>query len=212
MNNPATIDTIIDNDFNDINDENDDALSLRDLQMFDHTDASSTHSSPRTSSAQDLFEFFHTISSPPESVDIKVISDSDVEGNDDYLTLFRSPSLKFPNPPVKHVIPMRSVTFSTSAKKLNMTALTSMSSKSKRRMFMFGPVKFLPEMEMSAIRERQGRRAPTQMFPVEKGGGATTTVKVVAGSRKNQRGVVKTLTCRARQNTVFERSLACLRL
>ncbi|CAH1438477.1 unnamed protein product [Lactuca virosa] len=215
--NPATIEIKVDNKSNDINDENDDAFSLRDLQMYDNTNASSTHSSPRTSSGQELFEFFHTLSNPPETVDIvfcgKVIPGLVGKGNDDHFTLVRSPSSRLPDPPaVKHAIPMRSASFSTSVKKMNITSLTSMSSKSRRRMFMFGPVKFLPEMEMSAIRERQGRRAPSQMFPVAEGGGKETTVKVTAGRHKNQRDAVKRLTCRARLNTVFERSLACLRL
>ncbi|XP_023740194.1 uncharacterized protein LOC111888281 [Lactuca sativa] len=218
--NPETIEIKVDNKFNDINDENDDAFSLRDLQMYDNANAnaSSTHSSPRTSSGQELFEFFHTLSNPPETVDIvfcgKVIPGLVGEGNDDHFTLVRSPSSRLPDPPaVKHAIPMRSASFSTSVKKMNITSLTSMSSKSRRRMFMFGPVKFLPEMEMSAIRERQGRRAPSQMFPVSEGGGQETTVKVIAGRHKNQRrDAVKRLTCRARLNTVFERSLACLRL
>lgn len=70
-------------------------------------------------------------------------------------------------------------------KKVNLTSLTSMSAKSRRRMFMFGPVKFNPEMELSALRERQSwGRIPTKlMFPVPVDvGEETTTLSVVSGS------------------------------
>ncbi|KAI3520103.1 hypothetical protein L1887_09327 [Cichorium endivia] len=223
--NPVTIEIKVDNYFNDINDDLDDALSLRDLQMHDPTDASSTRSSPRTSSGQELFEFFQTLSNPTGTGDIvfcgKVIPGSIGEGNndefndqyqnDDHLTLVGSSSFRLPERPFKRVIPMRSVTFSTSEKKLNITSLTSMSSKSRRMMFMFGPVKFLPEMEMSSIRKRRGRRAPSQMFPMSEVGDTAVTEKTVAGRHKNQRDAVKTLWRRACLNSVFERSLACLR-
>ncbi|KAG6412695.1 hypothetical protein SASPL_125379 [Salvia splendens] len=43
--------------------------------------------------------------------------------------------------------------------RVNISSLTSMSAKSRRRMFMFGPVKFKPEMELSAIKQRQGKQA-----------------------------------------------------
>ncbi|KAG6389740.1 hypothetical protein SASPL_151213 [Salvia splendens] len=47
------------------------------------------------------------------------------------------------------------------AQRVNISALTSMSAKSRRRMFMFGPVKFKPEMELSAIKQRQqGKKLP----------------------------------------------------
>ncbi|CAK9147998.1 unnamed protein product [Ilex paraguariensis] len=36
--------------------------------------------------------------------------------------------------------------------------------KSKRRIFLIGPLKFKLEMEHRAIKERQGRHVPTPMF------------------------------------------------
>ncbi|KAI3808990.1 hypothetical protein L1987_24954 [Smallanthus sonchifolius] len=92
--------------------------------------------------------------------------------------------------------PRHGVRFSTAVKK----------SKSKRRIFMFGPVRFVPEMEMSSIRERQGRRTPSRMFPVAEGGDVRKTV-TDAGTDKNEK-----VRCRARLNSVLERSLACLRI
>lgn len=155
----------------------------------------------------------------PGSVDDNELNDQ--YQNREYLTLVGSSSFRLPERPIEQVIPIRSVSdreigsyrhavkFSSSVKKVNITALTSMSSKSRRRMFMFGPVKFKPEMEMSAIKERLGRRAPSRMFPVAEGG---ESGKVVVGGHKNHGDTVKTLRCRSRLNTVFERSLACLRL
>ncbi|KAI3799742.1 hypothetical protein L1987_35043 [Smallanthus sonchifolius] len=191
---------------NDCND--DDVLSLRDLQMYDQTATSSTRSSPRTSSAQEMFEFFPDISNHTATGDIvfcgKLIPGSvgdadDQELNDQYQSrnYLGSSSFRFLERPIEHAIPLRSVSnrdlgsprhgvkLSTSVKKVSMTSM------SKRRKFMIGPV---PEMEMRSIRERQGRRAPSRMFPVVEGGEAR---KAVAG--KN------TVRCRARLNSVFEK-------
>ncbi|KAI3793416.1 hypothetical protein L1987_36035 [Smallanthus sonchifolius] len=159
--------------------DDDDVLSLRDLQMYDQTATSSTRSSPRTSSAQEMFEFFPNISNHTANGDIvfcgKLIPGSvgdadDQELTDQYQSLhyLGSSSFRLPDRPIDHAIPLRSVSNrdlgsprhgvkSTSVKKVNMTSM------SKRRKFMIGPV---PEMEMRSIRERQGRRAPSRMFPV----------------------------------------------
>ncbi|KAI3705191.1 hypothetical protein L1987_75425 [Smallanthus sonchifolius] len=194
-----------DNNLNADNTEDDDALSLRDLQFYDHTATSSILSSPRTSSSHELFEFLTTPPNPNATGDIvfcgKVISGPVDEGEDNNAHARRiigSSSLRLPDRQIEHVIPMRSVSsrdidsprhgvrFPTAVKKVNVTALTAMPSKSKRRMFMFGPVRFTTEMEMSSIRERQGRRTPSRMFPVAEGVDARKTV-TDAGTDKNQR-------------------------
>lgn len=54
--------------------------------------------------------------------------------------------------------------------RVNFSALTSMSAKSRRRMFMFGPVKFKPEMELSAIKQRQATRDLVPAKPPSAGG------------------------------------------
>ncbi|XP_059625369.1 uncharacterized protein LOC132268556 [Cornus florida] len=88
---------------------------------------------------------------------------------------------------------------------VNITAITSMSAKSRRRMFMFGPVKFKPEMELSAIKKRQSRHAPAAMFPAAVDGGAVAVAS--AGSRgKSQWGLVRALRC----STVLARSFGCM--
>ncbi|KAL8249185.1 hypothetical protein R6Q59_006053 [Mikania micrantha] len=187
---------------NDCND--DDALSLRDLQMYDQTANSSTRSSPRTSSAQESFEFF-SIPSSNSTATTDVIS-----VNTDYRRLIvGSSSFRFAQRPIEHAIPLRSVSnrgvgshqLSTSVKKVSMTTT---SSKSKRRMFSLGPVKFMPEMEMRSIRERQGRLAQSRTFPVAVGGDARKAVDG-GGAHRN------TVSCRDRLNSVFGKSVACLR-
>ncbi|KAJ0557202.1 hypothetical protein HanIR_Chr07g0322501 [Helianthus annuus] len=213
------------NSNNTSNHDDDDALSLRDLQLYDQTATSSTRSSPRAASSPELFEFFPTLPSPNATENIvfcgKVISNSDDTKLDDK-TLnksvknreYRCSSSRLPDRQTKHVIPMRSVSnrdlgsprhgvkFSSSVKKVNIEKLTSVSSKSKRRLFMLGPVKFVPEMEMGSLRERQGRRNPSsRMFPV--------TEDAIKMNTDNGKSGVR---CRARLNSVFERSFACLRI
>lgn len=201
--NPSTLELITDTDFNE---DNEDALSFRDLQMYNQTDTNSNRSSPRTSSSQELFEFFPTLpNSPATNVDIMFCGKL-IPGSSSFRLPETEIDLMVPRRSISQRdlgLPRHSIKPSSSVKKVNITTLTSMSSKSRKRMFMFGPVKFMPEMEMSSIRERQGRRIPSQrMFPgvVEDG----DAVKLV--THKNQ-----TLTCRARLNSVFERSFACLR-
>ncbi|KAL1532186.1 hypothetical protein AAHA92_32225 [Salvia divinorum] len=79
------------------------------------------------------------------------------------------------------------------AQRVNISALTSMSAKSRRRMFMFGPVKFKPEMELSAIKQRQGKLAEEKVAP------------------KSRWGVVQSgLRGRSRLASVLARSLGCI--
>lgn len=91
--------------------------------------------------------------------------------------------------------------------RVNITSLTSMSAKSRRRMFMFGPVKFKPEMELGAIKQRQSRRVPVVMFPAE---------AVVSGSRGGKSGggsrwgLVRALRGRSHLTNVLARSFGCI--
>ncbi|KAL0402349.1 UNVERIFIED_CONTAM: hypothetical protein Slati_4264800 [Sesamum latifolium] len=70
-----------------------------------------------------------------------------------------------------------------------------MSAKSRRRMFMFGPVKFKPEMELSAIKQRQARRASTEKAAGN--GGGTSPL-----------GVVRS---RSHLTSMLARSFGCIR-
>ncbi|XP_059669166.1 uncharacterized protein LOC132314308 [Cornus florida] len=90
---------------------------------------------------------------------------------------------------------------------VNITAITSMSTKSKCRMFMFAPVKFKPEMEMSAIKKRQSRRAPAPMFPAAVDGG-----EVVSGGRKSHHhwGLARQLRSGAHLANLLARSFGCV--
>lgn len=100
--------------------------------------------------------------------------------------------------------------------KVNITSLTSMSAKSRRRMFMFGPVKFKPEMELSAIKERQGKRLTTELSPVTVLDGGKAVVNdgrkppaAARGKRSHSShwGVVKaSLMGRAHLRSLFTRS------
>ncbi|KAG6391469.1 hypothetical protein SASPL_149224 [Salvia splendens] len=82
------------------------------------------------------------------------------------------------------------------AQRVNISALTSMSAKSRRRMFMFGPVKFKPEMELSAIKQRQWKMAEE---------------KLASPPPKSRWGVVQSsLRGRSRLSSVLARSLGCI--
>ncbi|CAL5363518.1 unnamed protein product [Camellia sinensis] len=54
--------------------------------------------------------------------------------------------------------------------KVNISAITSMSAQSRRRMFMFGPMKFKPEMDAVEIKKRKGNRPPMKIPPMSEGG------------------------------------------
>ncbi|KAL7148620.1 hypothetical protein ABFS83_06G190900 [Erythranthe nasuta] len=83
------------------------------------------------------------------------------------------------------------------AQRVNITSLTSMSAKSRRRMFMFGPVKFRPEMDLSAIKQRRAAS-------LEK-------VAAVSGGGRSRWGVVRSsLRGRSHLTSVLARSLGCI--
>ncbi|KAL2526474.1 Uncharacterized protein Adt_11528 [Abeliophyllum distichum] len=92
--------------------------------------------------------------------------------------------------------------------RVNITSLTSMSAKSRRRMFMFGPVKFKPEMELGAIKQRQYRQVPVEMFPAK--------VVVSGGARGGKSGggshwgLVRALRGRSNLTNVLARSFGCI--
>lgn len=92
-----------------------------------------------------------------------------------------------------------------SVQKVNITSLTSMSAKARRRMFMFGPVKFKPEMELSAIRERQSRRTPGPMFPAFEGG-ETVADGGEGGGRGQLKLAVRPVKSRAHLTNVLAKS------
>ncbi|KAH6838184.1 hypothetical protein C2S53_013157 [Perilla frutescens var. hirtella] len=81
------------------------------------------------------------------------------------------------------------------AQRVNITSLTSMSAKSRRRMFMFGPVKFKPEMELSAIKQRQAK------LP------AAEKTSPTGGRGKSHWGMVKS---RSHLASVLARSFGCI--
>ncbi|KAJ0470526.1 hypothetical protein HanRHA438_Chr14g0674471 [Helianthus annuus] len=202
--NSTTMEHRIDTDYN--NDDEDDTLSLRNLQMYDQTPTSSTRSSPRTSSAQDLFEFFPTLSNYTATRDImffgKLIPSSVHKGDNEELSnrVLGSTSFRLSERPNENAVYLRSVSnrdFGSPQRRMKLSM-----SKSKRRRFMFGPVKFMPEMDMSSIKERQARR----MFAVAEGGADRRKAVEVTVREKNT-----TVSCRARLNSMFERSIACLR-
>ncbi|KAK1409552.1 hypothetical protein QVD17_36078 [Tagetes erecta] len=188
-----------DNNYNNNND--DDALSLKDLQMYDQT---STRSSPRTSLTQELFDFFPILSDPTPSPtgDIlfcgKLIRSLDVDqdlSHDHYnsIRVAESSSFRLHDRPIKHAM-MRSVSsrrdqgdshqILTSVKKVNMTNVVT-TSKWKRRMFMFLTV---PEMEMSSIK---GRKAPARVVD-----GGVDRKKMVAGCEPVSSSIVVETTAR----------------
>lgn len=95
------------------------------------------------------------------------------------------------------------------AQRVNFSSLTSMSAKSRRRMFMFGPVKFKPEMELSAIKQRQSRRRDNvNMLPVE---GTAVNGGAGGGGKRNGSywGALRSLKCRSHFATVLARSFGC---
>lgn len=153
----------------------DDDLSLRDLQITTNSDTAS----PRTSSvsAPDIFEFFSSIVSGDETSqatnDIIFCGKLFPYNNDTEMVTSSARTFNYliDNEKDRFSRGNRSENLQTrsecSVHKVNITSLTTMSPKARRRMFMFGPVKFKPEMELSAIRERQSRRAPALMFPVK---------------------------------------------
>ncbi|CAK9136159.1 unnamed protein product [Ilex paraguariensis] len=230
----------------------DDTLSFRNLPtngQHDGGGGDSLQQSPRTSSAQELFEFFtgltsETFTYPTQNLIFcgKIIgheNDNQLKNEyqkRDYLSLNRSAS--FVKPRNYQLLTDETDRFqaknlsksfrlsssdgylsksscsssSSSVQKVNITSLTSMSAKSRRRMFMFGPVKFKPEMELTAIKERQGRRVPAPMFPASSGVEVVTSngCGTTRTRGKSQLGnVARSLRNRSYIAAVLPRSFGC---
>ncbi|KAF3631092.1 hypothetical protein FXO37_28175 [Capsicum annuum] len=129
--------------------------------------------SPKSSSStQEFFEFF---SENFDSENYKFsdiifcgkiirhendIKATELEQTENLSPLFRSDSFHGPYNGLVNQNRANLTRFSGSQnlERVNISGLTSMSSKSRRIMFMFGPVKFNPEMELSEIKQRQSRR------------------------------------------------------
>ncbi|XP_057798974.1 uncharacterized protein LOC131014865 [Salvia miltiorrhiza] len=144
----------------------------------------------------------------------KIIHDDDEEEEDelneyqkrDYFATVKSKSLRKPSSPDSEHRRLSAATrFSGElarpksadvdvdyhVQRVNISSLTSMSAKSRRRMFMFGPVKFKPEMELGAIKQRQA--------------------KLAESGRKGQWEMLKSsLSGRSHLTSLFARSLGCI--
>ncbi|XP_052198228.1 uncharacterized protein LOC127805507 [Diospyros lotus] len=218
--------------------DTDDALSLCDLPIpgYGYQD-SSRHGTPRpsVSSDQELFEFFpdfrsvlsrsnsHFFSPNKFSEDetdqvnefqkrdyfsVKSASFHKVSGYDEDLRGEerepRSSSLQLAKSDPFHSKKYNPVP------KVNITALTAMSAKSRRRMFMFGPVKFKPEMDVTAIRRRQGRH-PLQIPPMPE---ESEIAEERCGRRNSSCGegvpVRPPLACRSHIAAALARSFGCM--
>lgn len=193
-----------------------DALSFRNFSI-NPNGSDSINNSPKSTS--DPFEFF--TNSP------KITPHEDELLNEyqkrDYLTLIRSTSSRRSQnqaygDEINRLYPSNSGRVSGSegltprdcsyhVSKVNITSLTSMSAKSRRRMFMFGMVKFKPEMELSAIKQRQTKRPPAPMFPA-------VVEKVAAGRGKGGHHweVVRSLRGRSHLTALLARSFGCIPL
>ncbi|KAI5648675.1 hypothetical protein M9H77_34680 [Catharanthus roseus] len=216
--------------------EYDDSLSLCNLSIKEEDHNKLQEISPRNSSAEEFFEFFTSSEMNPTSYtarpDIvfcgKIFHEEEENNNqlDDqnrdssnntYLSMnkfHRSGSGRVLNSQ-KSANYSGSSNYYNQIQNVNITSLTSMSAKSRRRMFMFGPVKFKPEMDLSAIKERQGRRVPTAMFPAPDGDRKISTG--VSGGDRNIRsgkshwpGIMRSLRCRSNFSSVLAKSLGCI--
>ncbi|XAR72102.1 hypothetical protein NMG60_11018621 [Bertholletia excelsa] len=217
----------------DIFQEFEDDLSLCNLpiQGYDHQDCSPR---PSTSSDRDVFEFFGNFGSELRQNDVvvfcgKIIDDQTQDGEQvneyrkrDYFSL---KSASFHKPGAYHVDgaqgrELRSMTRTRSSsawspvQKVNITSITSMSQKSRRRMFMFGPMKFKPEMDVVAIRKRQGRRPPLQIPSLQEDAETVVcrggTVRSGGGSRGDGWGLLRALWCRSHLAAALAKSLGCI--
>ncbi|KAL8538602.1 hypothetical protein ACS0TY_000572 [Phlomoides rotata] len=180
-------------------------LSFCDLPMA--MAENETNPSPITQSAQPdhLFEFF---APPPSRYSDVILFGKFINIEQDQLKRDYSAATKSPKPPFadQSAAEKRRLSASTRVsgdlvQKVNFSSLTSMSAKSRRRMFMFGPVKFRPEMELSAIKQRLATRppAPAKPSPPPCGGG------------KSRWGLMKSsLRGRSPLTTVLARSLWCI--
>ncbi|XAR72100.1 hypothetical protein NMG60_11018619 [Bertholletia excelsa] len=201
------------------------------IQGNDHQDCSPR---PSTSSDRDLLEFLGSLGSELRQNDVvvfcgKIIDDQTHDGEEmneyrkrDYFSLKSS---SFHKPGAYHVDgsqrrELRSVTRTRSSsvrspvQKVNITSITSMSRKSRRMMFMFGPVKFKPEMDVVAIRKRQGRRPPLQIPPLAEDSEALVRqggrLKSAGGSGGYGWGLLRALWCRSHLAAASAKSFGCI--
>ncbi|KAK6775154.1 hypothetical protein RDI58_026155 [Solanum bulbocastanum] len=201
--------------------ENFETISLCDIQMnYDG------YESPKvSSSSQEFFEFFNEYSENYTFSDIifcgKIIrhkNDSVVQENN-LSPLFRSNSFhRHITAPVNNQNRASSARFYSSQERVSISGLTSMSAKSRRKMFMFGPVKFNPEMELSEIKQRQGRRRcalPLPVIPMSEDGGDTMALEKSRKKKKKEggpTGKLMELTSRPHFVNVLAKSLRSLSL
>lgn len=80
---------------------------------------------------------------------------------------------------------------------------------SRKHKVFIGPVKIRPEMELSEIRKRQGRRAPVPMFPVV-GGDESVIVGGKSGGGRSHWGLLRPLRCRSHLASVLARAFGCV--
>ncbi|XAR52394.1 hypothetical protein NMG60_11020462 [Bertholletia excelsa] len=168
----------------------DDVLSFCNLRIdgYESEDSSLRRGRPSNASDQDVFEFFAN----PGDADV-VNGDGDGEELNEYrkrdyfcvrTASFRridkdhqldeereyiSPSINRSNSVRSSGSDLNRSARRSPVQKVNITALTSMSEKSRRRMYMFGPVKFKPEMDVNALRRRQGRRPSAKIPSIPEG-------------------------------------------
>ncbi|XAR72106.1 hypothetical protein NMG60_11018625 [Bertholletia excelsa] len=213
----------------DFSQEFEDDLSLCNLPIQGYQDEEYSSHRPSTCSSQDIFEFSggEGSSEPTTVLFCGKFLDPNQEPNEyqkrDYLSVksasfhkplsyyleeesrsvskTRSSSLRFAGPDPRKGSPVQ---------KVNITAITSMSDKSRRRMFMFGPVKFKPEMDVASIRKRQGRRPPMQIPPLPE-----EAEKAVDGNGKRKKSggdgeLLRPLWCRSHIATALARSFGCI--
>ncbi|CAH9137615.1 unnamed protein product [Cuscuta epithymum] len=172
-------------------------LSFRYLEVENDRNPESGNNDPPSPPPQELFYFFSDV--PLEK---HRMSDSAVEINGtqrwDY---FRSHSFSGKR---ESGSGSGSERVASVSRKVNISSLTSMSSASRRRMFMFGPVRFKPEMDLVAIKERQRRRlSPKKVLPATV---ADEGVVANGGDRPKRRGV------RSRLWDLVAKRIGCLRV
>ncbi|WMV53368.1 hypothetical protein MTR67_046753 [Solanum verrucosum] len=199
--------------------ENLETISLCDLQMNNYEG----YESPKiSSSSEEFFEFLNESSHSFSDIIFcgKIIrhENESVDQEKNLSPLFRSNSFhRHITAPVNNQNRASSARFYSSQERVNISGLTSMSAKSRRKWFMFGPVKFNPEMELSEIKQRQGRRRcalPLPVIPMSKDGGDTTALEKSRKKKKESgpTGKLMELTSRPHFVNVLAKSLRCFSL
>uniref|UniRef100_A0A3Q7IQJ4 Uncharacterized protein n=1 Tax=Solanum lycopersicum TaxID=4081 RepID=A0A3Q7IQJ4_SOLLC len=204
--------------------ENLETISLCDVSNYEG------YESPKiSSSSQDFFEFFNEYSDDYTFSDIifcgKIIShenDYVIQEKKTLSPFSRSNSFhrrsNINTAPMNNQNRASSARFYSRMERVNISGLTSMSAKSRRKMFMFGPVKFNPEMELSEIKQRQGRRRcalPLPVIPMSEDGGDTTELGKKRRKKKKESGPTgkfMELTSRPHFVNVLAKSLRCFSL